>query len=225
MATPYQAQEEILVAPLTFSILITSPIRRNISFSPVSAVLFPLARVKLPYAGFVVAALDIFISFLIKRSIVNPPHFFQTPSPNQPTTLTMKELWELLQKEGQPPLQKESNPLWQTSQTAPIRQVAPLRQAPHLGQGSLPGEQLEQSLDSTGSEDEPLFPENLAFSLALSGPLRDKRGIPDSSFNVPLFELPGTPGNLIISFVTLLAQLIIELTPLSSNTPLGGESS
>ncbi len=192
MATPYQTQEEFLVTPLTFSILITSPIRRNVSFSPVSAVLFPLARVKLPYAGFVVAALDIFISFLIKRSLVKPPQFPQAPLSNHSPTLTMEQLWELLQ----------------TYQG-------------HISPTPFPKEQL----NSSPREDEPLFPENLTFALSLTGPLKDFGSFPDSSFNVPLFELPGTPGNLIISFVTLLAQLILELTPLSSNTSLGGESS
>ena len=207
MANPYQIQEEFHVTPLTFSLLINSPIHKNIPFSPVSGVLFPLGRVKLPYAGLIVAGLDFFISFLIKRSFVKPPHLSRFSLSNQTNTLTMEELWELLHYQGQGCPKGSS----QRGQTSPQGYLFP------QGQTSLRKEGPRQNSNSPESEDEPLFPDNLSFSLSLSGPFSGFSETPDTSFNVPLFELPGAPGNLIISFLALLTQLFIELSPISSN--------
>src|SRR5690554_1636996 len=216
LANPYQVQEEAHVAPLTFSLLIASPIHRRVPFAPVSAALFPLGRVKLPYAGLLIAGLDFFISFLIKRSLVIPPHFSRYSLQSQSPTLTMEELWRMLYYQGQGSQNQDFR-----NNTNSVSPASPQGFFPQ-SRTSLFGGQSGQSPNSPAGEDEPLFPENLAFSLSISGSLYGISGTPDTSFNVPLFELPGTPGNLIISFITLLAQLFIELSPLPSNNSSGG---
>lgn len=165
LANPYQVQEEFHVAPLTFSLLIASPIHRRVPFAPVSAALFPLGRVKLPYAGLLIAGLDFFISFLIKRSLVIPPHFSRYPLQNQSPTLTMEELWRLLYFQERVIQSQDFR-----ENTNPIRQTSP-QSLPFLpSQTPLFGGQSGQSSSSPVGEDEPLFPENLAFSLSISGP-------------------------------------------------------
>lgn len=58
--------------------------------------------------------------------------------------------------------------------------------------------------------DEPLFPDNLSVSLMLSAPFADFDGSPDTSLNVPLFEVPGLQGGLIIALLIVLGRFIIE---------------
>ena len=178
LASINQTFRSVPVTPLSFSLLITSPIRHDLPFAPVSAIIFPLGRVNLPFAGLVVAGLDIFISFLIKRSLVAPPSSYKAP--NQPNTvvLTLSQLAELIQRYSQG--EDLTNILYSTQA------------------GSLP------------TEDEPLFPDNLSFALSISGPLGGFDETPDSTFNVPLFELPGVPGNLIVVTISLIAQFLLE---------------
>lgn len=167
--------------PFSFSILVTSPIRRNLLFSPVSALIFPLAKTNLPYAAFIVAGLDVLMAFLFKRSLAHPPTLSGTPSDLYPVTLTMPQLTQLMQATlmGQLPL-------------------------PSLSQ-SVPG----QGLGPVGP-DQPLFPDNLSVSLTISAPFAPFDGSPDTSFSVPLFEVPGAPGNLIIALGAVIAQFFIE---------------
>lgn len=169
------------VAPFSFSLLVTSPIRCNLPFSPVSAMIFPFATVELPFASLIVAGINIFINLLMKRSLVHAP----TPHPVQadlyPITLTLPQLMNLLQSASDGTL------------TFP--------------NGSPSG----QGLGPVG-EDEPLFPDNLSFSLSVSAPIARFDGSPDTNFNVPLFEIPGVPGNLILALAMILSQFFIERT-------------
>lgn len=195
MATPNNAVcTPMPVTPLSFSLLISSPIRKDLPFSPTTASLLPLARVKLPYAGLVVAALDILIVFLNKRSLVVVPPLRRVPSQNHTITLTLDQLADLINRTSQGQMFNPSNIYNQPPQT----------------------------LD----EDEPLFPDNLSFSLTVSGPLGNFNGTPDSAFNVPLFEIPGAPGNLIIALITITAQFYIEQANIngSLDTPARGGS-
>jgi hypothetical protein len=169
-----------LVTPFSFSILIDSPIRCNLPFSPVSAMILPLAKVDLPFAGLIVAGLDILMTFLAKRSLIQLPNPNKLPPEMYPVTISLTQLGELLQK-------------------------AANGQSFNLPNGNPGG----QGLGSVGG-DEPLFPDNLSFALIVGAPFGSFDGSPDSSFNVPLFEIPGVPGNLIIALVTIIAQFLIE---------------
>lgn len=181
MATVNACPQSLPVAPFSFSLLVSSPIRCNLFFSPVSAMIFPFAKVELPLAALIVAGLDIVMSLLIKRS------FIQAPSPQPicpdlyPVTLTLPQLMNLLQSAAN-------------------------------GNLTLPnGSPTGQGFGSVG-EDEPLFPDNLSFSLVVGAPIAGFDGSPDTSFNVPLFEIPGVPGNLILAFTMILSQYLIERT-------------
>nr|WP_052090351.1 hypothetical protein [Desulfosporosinus sp. HMP52] len=179
--------------PFSFSILVTSPIRRNLFFSPVSSMIFPLAKTKLQFAAMIVAGVDILIAFLFKRSLAHPPIPNRPPSNQYPITLTMPQLNQLIQ--------------------AAIKGEIPLP-AP---QQSVPG----QGFGPVG-RDQPLFPDNLSVSLIISAPFAPFDGSPDTSFNVPLFEVPGVPGNLIIAVSLLIAQFFIERAGVG--TPNGDSS-
>lgn len=179
MATSTNCLPPAPVTPFSFSILIDSPIRCNLPFSPVSAMIFPLAKVELPFAGLIVAGLDILMTFLAKRSLVQLPHPNKLPPEMYPVTLNLAQLSELLQNASR-------------------------------GQITFPnGNPGGQGLGPVGG-DEPLFPDNLSFSLIVGAPFGSFDGSPDSSFNVPLFEVPGVPGNLIIALAMLIAQFLIE---------------
>lgn len=143
----------------------------------------------------IVAGLDILIAFLFKRSLAHPPNPSR-PAPDQyPVTLTMPQL----------------NQLIHAALNGQIPLSSPL---------SVPG----QGFGPVGL-DEPLFPDNLSVSLIISAPFALFDGSPDTSFNVPLFEVPGVPGNLIIAVSILIAQFFIERagvgTPNGSNNSNG----
>lgn len=182
--------------PFAFSILVTSPIRRNLSFSPVSALIFPLAKADLPFASMIVAGLDVLMAFLFKRSLAHPPNLSQTSSALYSVTLTMPQLTQLMQATlaGQVPM------------------PSPLQSVPGQGFGPV-------------GPDEPLFPDNLSVSLFISAPFAPFDGSPDTSFSVPLFEIPGTPGNLIIALGSILAQFFIERAGVGTPNGKGGSSS
>lgn len=181
MINRYDSSPPLPATPFSFSILVTSPIRRNLPFNPVSALLFPLAKVDLPYASLIVAGLDILMAFLFKRSLAHPPNLSKPPADLYPVTLTLPQLTQLMQSAlaGQVPMP-------QPSQFAP-------------GQGFGPV-----------GNDEPLFPDNLSVSLTVTAPFAPFDGSPDTSFNVPLFEIPGAPGNLIVALGCFIAQFFIE---------------
>jgi len=179
MLEPCEYRPPLPTTPFSFSILVTSPIRCNLPFSPVSAMILPLAKVNLYFAGLIVAALDIFMTFLMKWSLAHPP--CPRPSPAYyPVTLTTQQLTQLIQAaaNGQIPLPPPPNPLGQ-------------------GYGSV-------------GEDEPLFPDNLSVSLIVAAPFAPFDGSPDTSFNVPLFEISGAPGNLIIALGLFISQFLVE---------------
>lgn len=184
MATYPICIPSVPVTPLSFSLLIDSPIRCNLPFSPVSAMILPLAKVDLPYAGLIVAGLDIFMTFLTKRSFVQPPHPNRPPPQMYPVTLNLSQLALLLQNAANGQI------------------ILPPARLPN-------GNPTGQGLGPVG-EDEPLFPDNLSVSFIVGAPFGSFDGSPDSSFNVPLFEIPGAPGNLIIALSILLAQFLIE---------------
>lgn len=181
MATVHPCPQSLPVAPFSFSLLVSSPIRCNLIFSPVSAMIFPFAEVELPFAALIVAGLDIVTSLLMKRSLIHAPSP-QTIRPDlYPVTLTLPQLMNLLQS--------ASN-----------------------GNLTLPnGSPTGQGFGPVG-EDEPLFPDNLSFSLIVGAPIAGFDGSPDTSFNVPLFEIPGVPGNLILATIMILSQFFIERT-------------
>lgn len=167
------------VTPFSFSILVTSPIRCNLPFSPVSAMILPLAKVELPFATLIIAGLDMLMTFLAKRSLVQLPNPNKLPSHMYPVTLSLAQFTELLQNAAS-------------------------------GQITFPkGNPWGQGLGPVG-EDEPLFPDNLSFSLLVGAPFASFDGSPDTSFNVPLFEVPSVPGNLLIALATIIAQFLIE---------------
>jgi hypothetical protein len=45
----------------------------------------------------------------------------------------------------------------------------------------------------------------------LAAPFADFDGSPDTNFNVPLFEVPGCQGGIIIALLILIARFILEL--------------
>ncbi|KLU64344.1 hypothetical protein DEAC_c37780 [Desulfosporosinus acididurans] len=179
----------------SFTILVDSPIRRNLPFCPVSAMLFPIASTEIEYASMIVAGIDVLMTFLFKRSLAHPPNFSRPTPEHYPVTLTLPQLTQLMQAtmNGQIPMQ-------------PLPQPVP-------GQGFGP----------VGT-DEPLFPDNLSVSLVISAPFAPFDGSPDTSFNVPLFEIPGVPGNLIIALGIIIAQFFIERSGIGIPNGNGGDS-
>lgn len=182
--------------PFSFSVLVTSPIRRNVLFCPVSSMIFPLAKTRIQYAALIVAGINIFISFLYKRSLAHPPNLSSPAAGQYPVTLTVTQLNQLIRAalNGDLPLPSRA----QSAQGAP-------------GQGFGP----------TGL-DVPLFPDNLSFSLIISAPFALFDGSPDTSFNVPLFEVPGAPGNLIIAAGLMIAQFFMERSGVGNPNGKGG---
>jgi len=167
--------------PFSFSILLTSPIRRNLQFSPVSAMILPLASIDLHFASMIIVGLDMLMSFLFKRALVHPPNLSRTTSNPNPANLTLGQLNQLVHAtiKGQVPMPSPVSPV--------------------PGQGSGPV-----------GPDEPLFPDNLSVSLSIAAPFAPFDGSPDTSFNVPLFEVPGAPGNLLIALSLIITQFLIE---------------
>ncbi|GAB6155602.1 hypothetical protein JCM17380_43530 [Desulfosporosinus burensis] len=182
--------------PFSFSILVSTPIRRNLLFSPVSALIFPLAKTNLHFAAMIVAGLDVLMAFLFKRSLAHPPNLSRPPSDVYPVTLTMPQLTQLMQATlmGQVPL------------------PSPLQSVPGQGLGPV-------------GADEPLFPDNLSVSLIISAPFAPFDGSPDTSFNVPLLEVPGVPGNLIIALGAIIAQFFVERAGVGTNGVIAPNSS
>lgn len=181
MATGSSCPPPLPVAPFSFSILVDSPIRCNLPFSPVSAMILPLGKVDLPFASLIIAGLNILTNLLMKRSLIQAPTPHRVQPDLYPVTLTLPQLMLLLQGAS--------------NGTLTLPNGSPSGQ----GQGPVGG-------------DEPLFPDNLSFSLSVNAPFADFDGSPDTSFNVPLFEVPGVPGNLILAFAMILAQYLIERT-------------
>ncbi|MHB8127115.1 MAG: hypothetical protein ACYDEJ_16070 [Desulfitobacteriaceae bacterium] len=184
-ANPCGYRPPLPTTPLSFSILVSSPIRCNLPFSPVSALILPLAKTNLYFSGLLVAGLDILTTFLFKWSLAHPPSPNRVHPDHYPVTLSMSQLTQLMQAiaNGQIPL------------PSPISR----------GNGS----PLGQGLGPVGI-DQPLFPDNLSVSLMVSAPFAPFDSSPDTSFNVPLFEIPGVPGNLIIALGLLVAQFLLE---------------
>jgi hypothetical protein len=165
----------------SFSILVSSPIRQNLPFCPVSAMIFPIATAEVEFAALIVAGIDILITFMFKRALAHPPNLRRPTPEHYPLTLTLPQLTQLMQAtiNGQVPMQQ------------------PAQYVPGQGLGPV-------------GTDEPLFPDNLSVSIIISAPFAPFDGSPDTSFNVPLFEVPGVPGNLIIALGTIIAQFFIE---------------
>ena len=181
MINSYDCSPPLPATPFSFSILVTSPIRRDVQFSPVSAIILPLASLELHFASMIIVGLDVLMSFLFKRALAHPPNLSRPTSELYPVTLTLEQLNQLVQAsiKGQVPM------------------PAPVSSAP--GQGSGPV-----------GPDEPLFPDNLSVSLFIAAPFAPFDGSPDTSFSVPLFEVPGAPGNLLIALSILIAQFLVE---------------
>ncbi|HWQ40620.1 MAG TPA: hypothetical protein VN456_01120 [Desulfosporosinus sp.] len=181
MINRYDCAPPLPAAPFSFSILVTSPIRRNLAFCPVSALILPLATMEIYFASMIVAGLDVLMAFLFKRALAHPPDLSRRTSDLYPVTLTLTQLAQLMQStiNGQVPM-------------SPPVQPAP-------GQGSGPV-----------GPDQPLFPDNLSVSLTVTAPFAPFDGSPDTSFSVPLFEIPGAPGNLIIALGSMIAQFFVE---------------
>lgn len=189
MSTPCEYPLPLPAAPIAFSILISSPIRCNLPFSPVSSMILPLARTDIYFGGLVVAALDVLMTFLFRRSFLSPPTPNRPVLDHYPVTLTLAQLTELLKAtaNGENPFQEK-----------PVN-----------------GNPLGQGTGSIGT-DEPLFPDNLSVSLIISAPFITLDGSPDTAFNVPLFELPGIPGNLVLVTSMLIAQFFVERSGIGS---------
>ncbi|MDD2235410.1 MAG: hypothetical protein PHZ11_10565 [Desulfitobacteriaceae bacterium] len=187
-AYPYELHPPLPATPLSFSILVTSPIRCNLPFSPVSALILPLGKANLFFSGLIVAGLDLLTSFLLKRSLAHPPRLNQFYPGQNSATLTRTQLSQFMQSfaNGQIPL-------------------------PQPVGGNKDFSPPDQGLGPVGL-DQPLFPDNLSVSLTIAAPFALFDGSPDTSFNVPFFELPGLPGNLIIALGLLIIQFLIERT-------------
>ena len=181
MINQYVCGPLLPATPFSFSILLTSPIRRNLQFSPVSAMILPLASIDLHFASMIIVGLDMLMSFLFKQALVHPPNLSRTTSNPNPANLTLGQLNQLVHAtiKGQVPMPSPVSPV--------------------PGQGSGPV-----------GPDEPLFPDNLSVSLSIAAPFAPFDGSPDTSFNVPLFEVPGAPGNLLIVLSLIIAQFLIE---------------
>lgn len=183
MADMYSVRPPLPTTPFSFSVLVDSPIRCNLPFSPVSAMLFPLAKTDLYFGGLIIAGLNILMTFLFKRSLAHPPLPARPVPELYPLTLTLPELTQLMQAAAAGQIPFPPSPA----------------NAASAGQGRGP----------VGG-DEPLFPDNLSVSLVVTAPFAPFDGSPDTSFNVPLFEIPGAPGNLIIALSLLFAQFLVE---------------
>ena len=181
MINRYDCTPPLPATPFSFSILVDSPIRRNLRFCPVSAMIFPLASMKINYASMIIVGLDVLMSFLFKRALAHPPNLSRTTPDLYPVTLTLPQLTQLMHAaiNGQVPM------------------PSPVQPVPGQGFGPV-------------GPDQPLFPDNFSVSLVVSAPFAPFDGSPDTSFNVPLFEVPGAPGNLIIALGSLIAQFLIE---------------
>jgi len=89
------------------------------------------------------------------------------------------------------------------------------------------GKPIDQFLKHPGNTfgpfggDEPLFPDNLSVILVLAAPFADFDGSPDTNFNVPLFEVPGSPGSLVIALLILIARFVVEQGGLALNNNPG----
>ncbi|AFM43234.1 hypothetical protein Desaci_4390 [Desulfosporosinus acidiphilus SJ4] len=177
----------------SFSILIDSPMRRDLPFSPVSAMILPIASTEIEFASMIVAGLDVLMTFLFKRSLAHPPNINRPTPDHYPITLTLPQLTQLMQAAiyGQIPVQ------------------SPAQFVPGQGFGPV-------------GTDEPLFPDNLSVSLVVAAPFAPFDGSPDTSFNVPLFEIPGVPGNLIIALGVIIAQFYIERSGTAITNGNGG---
>ena len=92
MINQYYCAPQLPATPFSFSILVTSPIRRDLQFSPVSAMILPLASIKLHFASMIIVGLDMLMSFLFKRDLVHPPNLSRTTSIYYPETLTLGQL-------------------------------------------------------------------------------------------------------------------------------------
>ncbi|MDQ7093913.1 hypothetical protein REC12_09955 [Desulfosporosinus sp. PR] len=186
---------QLPATPFSFSILVSSPIRRNLLFAPVSAMIFPIASTDIEFASMIVAGIDVLIAFLFKRSLAHPPNL-RRPAPDlYPVTLTLPQLTQLMQAafNGQSPISSSSQ--------------------------HIPG----QGVGPVGS-DQPLFPDNLSVSLIVSAPFAPFDGSPDTSFNVPLFEIPGVPGNLVIALGLIISQFLIERSGVGPPNGNGGNA-
>ena len=176
---------QIPATSFSFSVLITSPIHNDVRFSPVSAMILPLGTINIQFATLLIAGIDLFLSFLFKRSLLHPPLLRRQNFEQPPLNLTLPQLAQLMQAAVS------------SRVPAPPQSFYPRYKEP--GQDSGP----------VGA-DQPLFPDNLSVSLFVVAPFTPFNGSADTSFSVPLFEVPGTPGNLIISLGTIIAQFFIE---------------
>jgi hypothetical protein len=154
----------------------------------------------------IVAGLDILMTFLAKRSLIQLPSPNRVPPEMYPVTLTLDQLAQLFQN------------------AADGKSTFP------KGKSTLPNGNPSGQGHGPVGEDEPLFPDNLSVAFIVGAPFGSFDGSPDSSFNVPLFEIPGVPGNLIIALATLIAQFMIELSGVGTpgcqptSSPKGGIS-
>lgn len=180
MITRLDCSPALPATSFSFSIIVTSPIRQNLMYNPVGAIIFPIASVDVPFASLIIAGLDILMAFLFKRSLAHPPDLCNTSPETYPVTLSMPQLTQLIQAtlDGQVPLPA-------------------IDQTPGQGFGPV-------------GVDQPLFPDNLSVSLFVATSFAPFDGSPDTSFTVPLFEVPGVPGNLIIALGLFTAQFLIE---------------
>ena len=205
MINQYNCAPPLPATPFSFSILLTSPIRRDLQFSPVSAMILPLASIELHFASMIIVGLDVLMSFLFKRALAHPPDLSHATSNLSPVTLTLEQLNDLVNAalKGQVPIPSPASSISSVS-----------------GQGSGDG----QGFGPVGA-DEPLFPDNLSVSLFIATPFAPFDGSPDTSFSVPLFEVPGAPGNLLIALGILIAQFLVERAGIGTpnGTGNGGE--
>lgn len=181
MINRYEPAPLLPATPFSFSLLVDSPIRKNLRFGPISAMILPLASLELHYASIIIVALDLLMPFLFKWSLVHPPNPSRPTPELYPLTLTYPQFTQFVHTAGQGQV------------------PSPPESAPGQGSGPVGG-------------DEPLFPDNFSVSLIVSAPFAPFDGSPDTSFNVPLFEISGAPGNLIITSGLIISQFLIERT-------------
>jgi len=143
----------------------------------------------------IVAGLDVLMAFLFKRALAHPPDLSRVTPDLYPVTLTLPQLTQLMH----------------SAINGQVPMPPPVQSVPGQGFGPV-------------GPDEPIFPDNLSVSLSVTAPFAPFDGSPDTSFNVPLFEIPGAPGNLIIALGALIAQFLIERAGVGTPDGNGGST-
>ena len=118
----------------------------------------------------------------MKRSLVQPPYQRPIPSQGYPVTLTMAQLAQIMQD------------------AANGKFVLP----------NVNGGGIQTRANEPLEAEDAFYPDVLSFSLSVSAPSALNDSSPIISYRVPLFDIPGAPGNLVIALSMIISQFYIE---------------